>query len=107
MKYFYAKYIEIDYLIEELHSLDLSDKERHHLAALLDSSLHHRILDEILSNLSESDKKIFLDKLREDPENENLMEFLNEKIEGIEEKIKKAAEQLIKEMHEDVIESKK
>ena len=107
MKYFYQKYIIIEDLITQLHSLDLSNEERHHLASLVDSSLHHAILDEILSNLSEEDKKLFLHELNKDPENKKIMEFLNEKIDNIEEKIKKVADELIKEMHKDVKEARK
>ncbi|MBI3109770.1 hypothetical protein HYZ06_01890 [Candidatus Daviesbacteria bacterium] len=107
MKYFYSQYIVIESLIAELHNMDLSEDERLHLASLVDSSLHHAILDEILSCLEEHDKRLFLKLLHEDPENEKLMEFLKDKVEGLEEKIKKVADDLIKEMHEDIKESQK
>ena len=103
---FYQKYISIESLVEELHSLDLSDEERHHLASLVDSSLHHAILDEILSNLNDVDKKIFLTKMNENPKDEKLMDFLNERVENIEGKIKKVAEDLVVEMHKDIKEAK-
>ena len=106
MTYFYQKLIVIDSILEELHGMDLSDEERTHLASLLDSSLHHVILDEILSNLGEADKKMFLKRLHDNPEDEELWDFLNQKIEGVEEKIKKVSEQLVKEMHEDVKKAK-
>ncbi|TSC66800.1 MAG: Uncharacterized protein CEO21_15 [Microgenomates group bacterium Gr01-1014_80] len=102
----YQKYIVIESLIEELHGMDLSDEERQHLASLVDSSLHHAILDEILSNLSIEDKKIFLMKMSQDPEDDKLMEFLNERVENIEDKIKSASEQLVKELHKDIKEAK-
>jgi len=104
---FYQKYIFIENLITELHQLDLSDVERQHLASLIDSSLHHAILDEILSNLSESDKKEFLHQLNQDPENDQLMEFLKQKVDNIEEKIARVSEELVKEMHKDLKESKR
>lgn len=107
MKFFYQKYIVIENLIEELHGLDLSEEERHHLSGLIDGSLHHVILDEILSNLSPSDKKVFLSKMKQDPESEELLEFLNQKIDNIEDKISKVSSDLIKELHEDVREAKK
>lgn len=107
MSYFYSKYIVIESLIDELHEMDLSEEEKHHLASLVDSQLHHVILDEILSSLSEDDKKIFLDKLKSDPESEEIMDFLSEKIENIEEKIKTVSDQLVKELHSDVKEAKK
>ena len=107
MSYFYSKYIVIEDLITELHGLDLSDEERHHLASLIDSQLHHAILDEILSNLTEADKKVFINKIKEDPESEDILDFLNEKIENIEGKISKVSDQLVKELHGDVKEAKK
>lgn len=107
MAYFYTRIITVESLVKELHNLDLSDGERHHLAALADSSLHHAILDEILSQLTLSDKKAFLHRLKENPEDESIMEFLSEKIDGVEEKIKKAADDLVLEMHKDIKEAKK
>ena len=107
MKYFYSKYIIVESLVEEMHTLDLSDDERHHLAALVDSQLHHAILDEILSNLSEKDKELFLDQMNEDPENENIMDFLKGKVDNIEEKIRMISDKLVKELHSDVKEAKR
>jgi hypothetical protein len=107
MTHFYTKIIEIDTLIAELHTLDLSDEEKHHLASLADSSLHHAILDEILSNLSPSDKKAFIHHLKENPEDPEIMDFLNEKIDGVEEKISKVSKDLIEELHKDIKEAKK
>lgn len=102
MKVFYTRFISIQSLHEELDSLDLSDEQRLHLANLIDSSLHHAILDEILSNLDDHNKKLFLSMLNEDPESEKLLEFLNEKIDGIEDKIKKTSDDLVTEMHKDI-----
>lgn len=107
MSYFYTKIITIETLIAELHDLDLSDGERHHLASLVDSSLHHVILDEILSQLTPTDKKAFIHRLKTNPEEPEIMEFLNEKIEGVEEKIKKVADELVLEMHRDIREAKR
>ncbi len=87
--------------------MDLPEKERHHLVSLADSILHHVILDEILSNLSEIDKKAFLYRFKENPEDEKIIEFLAERIDGIEDKIKQAADDLIKEMHKDLKGAKK
>lgn len=107
MTYFYARIITIESITQELHSMDLSDEERHHLASLVDSNLHYVILDEILSNLSGADKKAFLHRLKMDPEDPKLMEFLAEKIDGIEVRIKKASDDLVAEMYKDIREAKK
>lgn len=104
---FYAKIIKKEILIEELDSLTLSQEEKIHLSALIDSSLHHAILDEVLSHLSNDDKKLFLKVLADEKDHQKVLEFLKERIENVEDKIEKISEQLIKEMHADVKEAKK
>lgn len=107
MAHFYTKFISVESIVEELHNLDLSEEERMHLATLIDSSIHHAILDEVLSNLKADDKKLFLKLLAQEQEHEKIMEFLNERVDHIEDKIKKVADDLTKEMHKDIKEAKK
>lgn len=106
MKYFYTHLIEIESVITELDKMDLSKEEKLYLAKLLDDSLHHTILDAIFSELSEEDKRIFISHLTEG-KHDKIWKFLNEKVDGVEEKIKKVAEDLKKELHEDLQEVKK
>lgn len=106
MKQFYTHLIEIDSIIIELDKMDLSPEQKEHLADLLDSSLHHTILDAIMSELKEEDKKIFLKHALED-NHEKIWEFLNGRVDNIEDKIKKAADDLKVELHKDIQESKK
>lgn len=106
MKYFYQHLIEIESVTIELDKLDLSKEQKTHLADLIDSSLHHTILDAILSEVSESDKKVFLNYLKTEDQ-EKIWKFLNGKIDNIESKIKKAAEDLKIELHKDLKEAHK
>lgn len=106
MKYFYSHLIEIESIITELDKLDLSDDQRIHLANLIDSSLHHIILDAILSQLKEEDKRVFLRHVHEN-DHDKIWQFLNEKIDNIEDKIKKVAEDLKGELHRDLREVKR
>lgn len=101
MKPFYTHLIEIESLTIELDRLDLTQEQKVHLASLVDYSLQHTILDAILSELSESDKRVFLLHLK-DNDHQKIWQFLNGKIENIEEKIKKAAEGLKQELKEDI-----
>ncbi len=106
MAHFYTKFISVESIVQELHNLDLSEEEKIHLAALIDSSIHHAILDEVLTNLKADDKKLFLKLLAEDEEHEKIMKFLDERVDHIEDRIKKVADDLTKEMHKDIKEAR-
>ena len=104
MKQFYTHLVEIESIIIRLDKMVLSKEEKLHLAHLIDSSLHHTILDAILSQLSDQDKRMFMTHLTED-NHDKLWKFLNEKVVGIEDKIKNAAETLKKELEKDLKEA--
>jgi len=106
MPHFYTRFISVETIVQELHGLDLSEEERIHLAALIDSSIHHAILDEVLSNLQDEDKKLFLKLLAEDEKHEKILDFLNAKVDHIEDKIKKVAGDLTAKMHQDIRKAK-
>ncbi len=103
---FYSHLIQIDELVAELDKVELSDSEKVYLARLIDSNLHHAILDEVLSNLSEQDKIIFMEHLSRG-DHDKIWQLLNSKASGIEEKIKKAAEEIKAELKKDIAEAKK
>lgn len=103
--FFYSNLVEIESIIVELDKLDLSDEQKIHLASLIDSSLHHTVLDAILSELPSHDKRVFLAHLKEN-DHGKIWQFLNEKVDHIEDKIKKAAEDLKIELHKDLKEAK-
>lgn len=105
MKYFYSHLIEIESVISELDKMELSNEEKMHLATLLDSSLHHTILDAILSELGDQEKQVFLTSLNEN-DHVKIWGFLNEKVDNIEDKIKKAAEDLKIEIRKDLKKAK-
>lgn len=105
MKYFYSHLIETESLVVALSELGLSEEEKAHLLGIIESSLHHAILDAILSELSEKDKELFLKQLSKD-DNEEIWAFLTAKIDGIEDKIKKTAQTLKEELHKNISETK-
>lgn len=106
MKQWYTHLIEIESVNLELDEMELSRDEKLHLSQLIDSSLYHVILDAILSELSEEDKKVFINHLKED-NHDKIWKFLNEKIDNIEAKVKKAADDLMKELEGDLKKAKK
>ena len=103
--YFYSKLVNTDSLVEALAELDLSDEQRAHLLGIVDLTIHHTIVDAVLSELSDEDKKVFLEHLTEE-DNKKIWDFLNKKIDKIEEKILQTAESLKKELHQDIVETK-
>lgn len=105
-KHFYTDLVEIESLFVELGKMDLSDNEKLHLSKLIDSNLHHTILDLVLSELSEQDKLKFL-KLLDGDDQTKIWEHLKNNIDNIEEKIKKVGEDLRLELHEDIKRSQK
>lgn len=104
-RHFYSHLVETSIISLELGDLDLSKDERIHLIQLAEDNIHHAILDAILSELSEEDKKIFLHHLSKD-DHDKVWEHLRQKIENIEEKIKNAAESIKKELHRDIKKAK-
>lgn len=100
-KYFYTHIIDTSTLSLELGNMNLTPKERMHLISLIDSNIHHEILDLILSELNPEDKKTFLAHLASE-NHDKIWKLLNSKVDNIEEKIKKTAETLKKELHKDI-----
>lgn len=106
VKHFYSHLIEAEDLFVEIKSLQISQGEKNHLISLVHANLHHIILDAVLSELSEEDKKKFLSNLSLEDHN-IIWDFLKNRIEDIEDKIKKTANELKKELHKDIKEIKK
>lgn len=103
--FFYSHIIEIESIVLELDKLGLSQEQKNQLTSLVDSCLHHTVLDAILSELSADDKKTFL-KFLKGNKHDKIWQFLNEKVDKIEDKIKKAAEDLKLELHKDLKEAR-
>lgn len=105
MSHFYSHLVSIESILVELDDMDLSESEKKQLAYLVDANLHHTVLDAILSQLPEQQKERFLQHIHEN-DHDKIWEHLNEHAENIEEKIKKAAEDLKLELHQDIKEAK-
>ena len=104
-KYFYTHIIDTSTVSLELDNMSLTEDEKAHLLSLVDSNIHHEVLDLILSELNSSDKKTFLSFLASE-DHDKVWSFLKNKVNNIEEKIKKTAEDLKKELQKDIKEVK-
>lgn len=105
MKNFYTHLVEIESLVVELDELELTPTQKLHLSSIIDSSLHHAIIDAVLSELSNEDKILFLKYLGEN-NHDRIWKFLDERATNIEGKIKSTADELKKELREDIKKSK-
>ncbi len=106
MKHFYSHVFETESLHIELSQLDLSSDEKEHLLQLIESNIHHTIIEAILSQLKEEDKKLFLTHVS-CGEHDKIWNLLHLRIENIEEKIKQIADEVKKELRKDIRGAKK
>lgn len=104
-KHFYDSINDIEALHIELETLDIAPEEKDHLSDLIDANLHTTILDLILSELSEEDKKKFIEHLVED-DHGKIWQHLDQNIDGVREKIEKAAKDLSIQLKQDINEAK-
>jgi hypothetical protein len=105
-KYFYSHIVEIKSVEEALAALELDAQERDELIVIVESSIHHIVIDLVLTELPHEDKRLFLKHLNDD-EHENIWRFLSMRIERLEDRIKEAVNSYKKELHEDIKEAHK
>ncbi len=104
-KHFYSHIIEIDSVYTVLDLMDMTDDEKKELIIIVDSTVHHVIIDTVLSELSDEDKRRFLSHLHAE-KHDDIWQLLYQKIKNIETKIRKAVDKLKKEFHTDIKKSK-
>lgn len=100
-KHFYSHLVEIDSLVIELDKLELKQDERDHLVELAHSNIHHSVLDVILSELPEEEKKTFLYLLATE-DHESLWSHLKKHVKQVDKKIVQVAEKVKKELKSDI-----
>lgn len=105
-KHFYSHLIEIDSLSVSLDELEMTIEEKSELLNIATSSIHHMVLDVVLSELSADDKKLLISHIAHD-HHEKAWQLVQDKIENAEDKIKKTIGQIKKELHDDILDSKK
>lgn len=104
-KHFYSHVVETASISLALADMDMSATERKHLIDLVEANLHQSILDAVLSELSEKDKQEFIEVYAQG-DDEKIWKLLNSRVDNIEGKIKRTADDLKKELHKDIEDSK-
>ncbi len=104
-KIFYDHLIVIEELIVELDSLDAENRQR--ILSLVDETLHHHVLDTILTHLPKVHHEIFLERYYKDPSDPDLLTFLKQKSTvDIEKLIAEKAKKVKKDIHATISKSK-
>lgn len=104
--YFYSHLVETKTVEVEVDTLVLNTDEKDQLHKLMYENIHHAVLDTILTHLKEHDKKNFLENLATD-DHIKIWRHLEKSIMDVETKIKKTAEEVSRNLLEDIKEAKK
>ena len=105
-KHFYSHLIEIHEIYLSISEMELPDDERGHLLSLAEANIHAMVINTVLPELSEDDKKIFLKNLLSDNHEETWEHLLNN-AQNIESKISQSLKNLKQELLKDIEEAKK
>ena len=100
-QHFYTHIIEIDSVYTVLDLTNMNKKERDELMVIIEATVHHVVVDTVLSELSEDDKRIFLKHLATD-DHESLWKHLNSNLKNIESKILKSVNKVKKDFQKDI-----
>lgn len=88
---FYDRVIEIESIWAELDGMELDEGQKEELREIIDDILRHKIMDRILETLPEDHHEEFLELVHKRPHDEGIVDYLKEKIEDIEDRLKLAA----------------
>lgn len=105
---FYDHLLIMEEMVIILDAYGLPNEERKKLLSLIDETLHHHILDEILNNLPKEFHTEFLDKYSQYPHDQSLLTYLKEKTPGnIEKKMLQRANTIKKQLKQHIKETLK
>jgi hypothetical protein len=105
-KHFYSHLIEIHEIYFSISEMELSDVERGHLLSLAEANIHATVVNTVLPNLSEADKKVFLKNLVAN-NHEETWKHLQRKMHNAKEQISQSLKDLKKELLQDIEDAKK
>ena len=100
-QHFYSHIIEVDSVYTVLDLMDLTTEEKNDLIVIVESTVHHVVIETVLSQLLENDKKSFLAHVVHDRHDE-VWKILDEKTKNIDKKIRKAVDTLKNDFHKDI-----
>ncbi|PJE62847.1 hypothetical protein COU88_02780 [Candidatus Roizmanbacteria bacterium CG10_big_fil_rev_8_21_14_0_10_39_6] len=101
-KQFYTYLIEIDTLYTHLDSLTLTATEKQELILIIDSTIHHVVLDIALTHLPQHAKKDFITHVKNNNHTKAML-LLRSHVADIENTIKKEVEILKNKFKKDIL----
>lgn len=107
-KLFFDHLIEFEEVEIELKGLDLGSEEKKELEQLIDSMVHHRVIDRILTHLPRHHHAEFIESFHKAPYDPKLLSWINQRIKAsVEEHVKDEIKKLKQEILEDIRSSHK
>jgi hypothetical protein len=100
-KHFYEHLIRTEEITLDLAELDLTAQERLELLSLLEANIHTCVINLVLSELNEKEKKVFLANLLADDSN-RIWEHLWKNTDDLDKKIMTSVNALVREMRGDI-----
>ncbi len=108
MKVFYDHIIIIDDIITEIEVMDFEESEKQEIYSLVDSIIHHRVLEHILDMLDIVHHDEFLTRFYAQPDDMRHLVFLEKKTnKDMVSELHKLSEALKKELRRDIKKHKK
>lgn len=102
-KIFYDHLVLREEVTIELDKYNLAREEREELIQLVDETLHHQVLNTILTHLPKEKHREFLEKFHQAPHDEKLLDY----IKNFEEEIIKTAKKIKSELLSEIKKSAK
>lgn len=106
-KIFYDHLVVREEIIAEIDKHQITIEEKDELVQLVDETLHHHVLDTILSALPKEKHENFLIKFHNTPFDQRLLDYLKNEIGDIEEQIKNVAKKVKTELLAEIKRAKK
>ncbi len=98
MKIFYDHLVLREEITTELDKYELTVEQREDILTVVDQTLHHEVLDVILTSLPTEKHELFLKKFHQNPTDERLLDYLKGQVADIDEQIQNAAKKVKKEI---------
>lgn len=103
MKYFYEEITQLTIITNDFFDKKADKKEVAEIIELAKSTVHHKVIDHVLSELDDQMKEEFIQLLEKRDTHKHTLEKLKEHIKDMEEKVIDVVRKAEKELHDIII----